>query len=225
MWRKMLLVVFGIAIFTVERVSAAESWKLPLDESNWSSIKVPGTLENAYSIGNGLLTVRSDKSASFRYFELPTALRNPKLVNWRWRVESFSSVSRQGEKGRDDRPLAVHLWFNDTGGGSLFGGVASIFGYPKVGHLLTYVWGAEDAAGSIIRNPYYAKGRVIVLVGQNAPTGQWRSVQRDIARDFKAAFGSAGGVPSLRYIAVSADNDDLGGRSFAALKSLSIVLP
>ncbi|MEM6482343.1 MAG: DUF3047 domain-containing protein, partial [Pseudomonadota bacterium] len=108
---------------------------------------------------------------------------------------------------------------------SLFGVVGSALGYPKVGHLMTYVWGAEEASGSVLRNPYYSKGRVIVLVGQNAPTGEWRSVRRDIARDFSAAFGTTADLTSLRYIAVSADNDDHGGQSVATVAALSLVTP
>ena len=82
MLRKLLLVVLGCTVFITEEASAADTWALPFDESSWHTVKVPGTAENAYSISNGSLTVRADKSASFRYVELPRDLQDAILVGF-----------------------------------------------------------------------------------------------------------------------------------------------
>ena len=222
-----LSIVAAVSAFlwSQETAQAVERWVLPLEDGVWRSIKVPGEPENTFRFGDDVITVQSDDSVSFRYVELPPALTTPSHVNWRWRVDSHSALAQQSVKGRDDRPLAVHLWFDDTAGGSLFGGLGSVLGYPNVGHLLTYVWGAQEQAGSVLANPHYAKGRVIVLVGPDGTTGHWQTVRRDIADDFKAAFGRRPDLKTLRYIAVSADSDDLDGYSRASLQSLAILTP
>ena len=205
--------------------SAAERWSLPAGQQGWRILKVPGVAANRFRVQEQVLEIQSAGSASFRYLELPSALTQPTQVSWDWRVEQHSPLSTQTAAGQDDRPLAVHIWFEDTTDGSLFGTLGTLFGYPKVGRLMTYVWGAEEPAGSILPNPHYAKGKVFVLVGDDGRKGQWQTVRRDIAQDYQRAFGQQPDLKSLRYVAVSADSDDLNGYSTAAIRALSFISP
>lgn len=86
----------------------------------------------------------------------------PKL-QWQWRVDRDISATDLSAKGKDDRPAAVHLWFEDKSA-SASGALGSLVGKPCVGYLMTYVLGGKQRAGSVIRNPYFPKkGMVIVL--------------------------------------------------------------
>ncbi|MEM7597962.1 MAG: DUF3047 domain-containing protein [Pseudomonadota bacterium] len=219
----------GLTLLTVlslpQAPSASEGWQLPLEAAGWRTLKVPGARENQFVLRGDALQVISDGSVSFRYTELPRGVVAPAQLSWRWRVDRHSPLSSQAQKGRDDRPLAVHVWFDTEGRASLFGNLASLAGRPKVGHLLTYVWGATEPAGTVLANPYYDKGRVIVVVGAEGRTGEWVEVRRNIVGDYRRAFGMSPDMSALRYIAISADTDDLAGHSSAFVRALAFRLP
>ena len=220
----LLLCLFSL-IMAVRPVFASEDWVLPMEAAAWRTLTVPGARENQFVQTGDAMRVISDNSVSFRYTELSRAIDYPAQLSWRWRVDSHPPLASQAQKGRDDRPLAVHVWFDTDGRASLFGNLAAVMGRPKVGHLLSYVWGATEPAGSVLPNPYYDKGRVIVVVGRDGRTGQWHKVRRDIAADYARDFGTTPDMSALRYIAVSADTDDLAGRSSAAVRALAFRAP
>lgn len=204
---------------------AAEQWTVPITQDTWRELKVPGVARNQFVVHGDAFQIQSNASVSFRYFKIPKHREAPAQISWNWRVDAHSPVASQTTAGRDDRPLAVHIWFDDAAEKTLFGGIGTLLGYPKVGHLLTYVWGAKEPAGSVLPNPHYDKGKIIVLVGDDGSTGQWRTIKRDIRRDYHRAFGIAPDLTRLRYIAISADNDDLGGHSTAAVRAVAFHRP
>ena len=73
---------------------------------------------------------------------------------------------------------------------------------------LCYVWGTAQAAGESGWNAYTDRLRMIVVDSGNAHVGQWRDVVRDVAADFRAAFGDP--VPTISGVAVGADTDNSG---------------
>ena len=55
--------------------------------------------------------------------------------------------------------------------------------------------------------------------------GQWVSHQRDVAADFKQAFGrenGRNGLPALEGILVGADSDNAGGQSLAYVGDITL---
>ena len=64
---------------------------------------------------------------------------------------------------------------------------------------------------------------MVVVDSGNAHAGQWREVVRDVAADFRAAFGSP--VPMISGIAVAADTDNTGGKVEARFGDLSFEAP
>ena len=210
-----------MALFQAKGLQASEGWTVSLGASAWQTLKVPGVRENQFVLQGDTLQVISESSASFRFVEIPRNVRVPSHVSWRWRVDTHSPLSSQAQKGRDDRPLAIHVWFDTEGKSSLLSNLASVVGRPKVGHLLTYVWGATEPAETVLTNPYYDKGRVIIVVGQDGRKGQWHEVRRNIVADYQQAFGVSPDMSKLRYLAISADTDDLMGQSTAAVRAVT----
>ena len=202
--------------FAVERVD------LSLLSPHWRTLHLPGTPRNQFQTDGSILEVHSDASASFRYIELDAQNFVTSEISWTWRVDSHAPFVSQTLKGFDDRPLAVHIWFDDTKDGQLFGAFGSVLGYPRIGHLLTYVWGAAEPAGSVLPNPHFERGTIFVVVGADGKAGEWSTVRRNIAQDYERAFGRKPDLSTLRYVAVSADSDDQNGRSQGAIRSLSL---
>jgi hypothetical protein len=71
---------------------------------------------------------------------------------------------------------------------------------------LMYVWDASAPVGSVIVNPRSDRVRKIVLDSGPAGLMRWREHRRDLAADFRLAFGEAPGA--LRSMALMTDSDN-----------------
>lgn len=203
--------------------AAAASQDLLAGKGNWKVLKVGSKPKTRFALNKGVLDISADKSVAFLYREInPLRSTMPKL-QWQWRVDRDIPATDLSAKGKDDRPAAVHLWFEDKSA-SVSGALSSLLGKPRVGYLMTYVWGGKQRAGSIIKNPYFPdKGMVIVLRDSRAKTGTWEMETRDIAADFRAAFGIAPKLSDLRHVSVSADTEDTRTSSRSSIRKFRIV--
>lgn len=79
---------------------------------------------------------------------------------------------------------------------------------------LCYVWDATLAPETLQSNAYTARVRVIVVNSGEQRLGQWVGHDRDLAADFKRAFGEeSSSLPPLQAVLVGGDSDNTGGRS------------
>ena len=90
---------------------------------------------------------------------------------------------------------------------------------------LCWVWGGPEAAGSFIDNAFSRRVRYVVLRTAADASGTWLEERRDIAADFRRAFGDEwpaknAGLPPLTAVLVGADADNTGGSSVAHIADL-----
>ncbi|WP_350335782.1 DUF3047 domain-containing protein [Coralliovum pocilloporae] len=216
------LVALSFILILADRGIAAGVGRLDHAPETWEELTLPGKKANETRFSDAMIEIQSDRSVSFRYATLNGQQQDARSIAWDWRVDQQGPITEQTRKGGDDRSLALHLWFRDQDNASLFGSIGSLFGYPRVGHLITYVWGAKEAAGTILPNPHYDKGVVIVLKGPDAEPGQWQREKRSIDQDFLASFGIPLPDSGLHHIALSADTDDTGSRSRGSFRSIRL---
>jgi len=194
--------------------------------ARWQVLDIPGKAVTRFTAaGDGVIAVDARDSVGFLYrqaAEMPGAGR---YLTWHWCVEAAPPATDLSIKGMDDRPLAVHVWFNDKddadSGWELKTRLGAwLFGRPLPGKMLTYVWGGTETRGTRLRNPYREKaGSIVVLRSGNSRPGEWYTETVDIAADFEAAFGYRPGRPD--YVAISADTDDKGGASAGVVAGLT----
>jgi hypothetical protein len=219
---------FGLFIVVVCLAGSTAFAELLESRNSWKELHVPNRPAAKFSFkhtreGPGGLTVETDKSVAFLYREVTgEASQFPRSLAWRWRLELAFTHTDLSTKGKDDRPLAIHLWFSDPDQPSVFGVLGWVFGYPHITHTLTYVLGGNHRPGSVVTNPYYDNGAILVLRGKAVATGRWYTEMRNIERDIKASFPSMPMMKTLKYIAISADTDDAGGASLARIKDLRL---
>ncbi len=215
MTRRLLAIL--VAIVLVRPAGAAD---LLADPGAWEKLTVDDAPAADFAFGDGgTLRVEADGAVAFLYRPVDGA---PHRIAWDWRVDDGIAATDPAAKGEDDRPIAVHLWF-DTGDRrkTLYGDLARLLGYPTVTHGITYVWGATRAEGGIVANPYYERGRILVLRRSAGPSAGWVTERRAITADLARAFPKADiGPADLAYVVVSADTDDQGGRSRARIRNL-----
>jgi hypothetical protein len=87
---------------------------------------------------------------------------------------------------------------------------------------LCYVWDNTHAPGHTAWSAYSERVRLIVLQRGGSAVGRWVTESRDVATDFRAAFGTA--APAITGIAVGADTDQTGERVVAHFGDLSFGL-
>ena len=196
---------------------------------------VPTTRFDITPIDNRqVLRLQTDASYGNLVHALPgIALAPGTQLRWSWRLEQPLLNADLRQKRGDDSPLKVCLLFDmplarlslvDRGVLSL---ARSVSGEKLPSATLCYVWDNLLPAGTVLNNAYTSRVRMIVLDSGNKRLGQWVSHQRDVAADFKRAFGSDGdksseGLPALDGVLVGADSDTAGGQSLAYVGDITL---
>lgn len=170
------------------------------------------------SHGTTALRIEVDGSASSLVFSIPPALRDARVLRWRWRAESLPARADPGVRAGDDFAARVYVMFDyptdRLGVGDRLGlRIARALHGPSVpAAAICYVWHARAGDTEVFDSPYTS--RVRMIVARAGPAGTWHAEQRDLERDFRLAFGAeyGPGTAPLAAIAVAADGDQTGAR-------------
>ena len=217
-------VALGAAILMGGAAAVMAKGPSLIGEGPWKLIKLRGKDVTRFEVENDReMRVEAKGAVGFYYTKLSDIGDDKVMLQWRWRVDRQIPATDQARKGGDDRAIAVHLWFDDDESGSLFGKLGSLLGYPRVGHLMTYVWGGVRDANTVMANPYYDKGAIIIVRnGKAGGKGDWQLEKRDVVADYARAFGQKPDLSKLRYLAISADTDDTGTVSSARVADVAL---
>ena len=185
-----------------------------LKSAGWKALKLTdGPPAEFAGKEDGAIEVITRGGTSMLYRNVETLAADKPLLNWRWRVDETTPPTDQTVKGKDDRPLALHLWFRSTKGHRpglferLGRSIGRALGTPVPGKAITYIWGGTNPVGEKLTNPYFdPDGILIVLRDSDEALGTWREERIDYAADFEEAFGYP--APTPRFIVLSADSDD-----------------
>ncbi|MBP1682138.1 MAG: hypothetical protein H6Q35_2477 [Proteobacteria bacterium] len=189
--------------------------------AGWVTQSLPGVdRENRFDLiseqGSTVLRVVSDRSSSSLAYALRVDPAATPLLKWRWRISGALAGSDLREKAGDDYAARVYVLFDlpverlSIGDRLKISAARLLHGANIPAAALCYVWGSKQAAGETGWNPYSDRVRMIVVDSGNAHAGQWREVVRDVAADFRAAFGDP--VPQITAVALGADTDNTAER-------------
>lgn len=135
------------------------------------------------------------------------------VLTWRWRIGDAVEGSDLYRRSGDDFPARVYVLFDYDVARLPFAQrwklrlARLIYGHQVPGAALCYVPAARVARETIAPNAY--TGRVRMLVVDDATrVGEWRTFERNVVRDFLAAFGEP--APRIVAIAIAIDTDDTG---------------
>lgn len=136
--------------------------------------------------------------------------REAGVISWRWKVDRVLDAARFGTKEGDDFAARVYvsfelppeqLTFEERArlelARLLYGDVPSA--------AICYVWDNRAAPATSIWSPWAERVRLIVLRSGSGEAGRWVEERRDVAADFRAAFGRE--PPRLSGIAAGSDTD------------------
>lgn len=187
----------------------------PWRELTLARLKAPrfALVEDA---GTTVLRVTSDAAAGTLAHPLHLdAARRPRLA-WRWKVDRVVEHANLATRDGDDFAARVYVFF-DVPASEL--PVAArirltlarlLYGAELPSAALCYVWDNTHPTGTSVWSAYTDRVRIVVLESGAARAGEWVEEGRDVAADYRAAFGARGALPPVSGIAAGNDTDQTG---------------
>lgn len=141
-------------------------------------------------------------------------IREFPVLRWRWKVAGPVKSADMMTKEGDDYAARVYVMFDYPLDKLSFGTrtkikiAESVYGQKIPTAALNYVWDNRYPIGTIQFNAYTDRARMIVMESGSARAGQWITETRDLAADFRAAFGDD--PPDIVGVALATDTDNTG---------------
>lgn len=146
---------------------------------------------------------------------------------WLWRVDAPLVSADMTTKAGDDYAARVYLSFKvapevlGLGTRAKLALARSIYGDQVPDAALNYVWDNRQPVGTLMPNAYTDRTRMLVLRSGAGDAGGWVMERRDVAEDFKRAFGD---LPAqLTGLALASDTDNTGERARAGFAEFRFV--
>ena len=195
----------------------------PLTQRTWSEQRLPGKRPTVYRHARKgtttLVHARPEKSASLWRHTLIERTQAPRQLSFSWWVPALMHEATVGERDLDDAPARVVLAFDgdharlSPRNNMLFELAHTLSGERPPFATLMYVWDAKAPVGSVIVNGRTDRIRKIVVDSGPSKLRQWRVHQRNVAEDFRRAFGEDPGP--LMAVAYMTDSDNTQSASEA----------
>ena len=177
--------------------------------------------------GREAVRVTADKSYGNLVHDWPATAPMPQRLRWAWRLQQPNSAEDLRHKSGDDTPVKVCLSFElPLDRVPFFERQLLLLARARAHQnlpaaTLCWVWGGAEAKGAMIVNPFTARVRYVVLRNAQDASGVWFEESRDIAADFRRAFGDESPeVPPLTAFIVGGDADNTGSHTVAHVAAL-----
>jgi hypothetical protein len=167
--------------------------------------------------GRTVLRGVANGSASAYVARLKPVVAVPATLSWRWKTDGLVPGADNRDKKREDAPLRVMLAF-DGDRSTLpeveqkrFKRAKSIAGKELPYAMLMYIWSDQVTVESIIPSAHTSQVKMLVVASGASGLGKWQSVRRNVAEDYRRAYGAEPG-PVLG-VAVMTDTDNTGKKA------------
>jgi len=188
----------------------------PQATEGWRPLALPGKKLTKYSWtekdGRPALEATSDRSASIWRKRLDPAIAGVGEVGFSWWVQSLIPGANVSDIDHEDAVARVIFGFaGDVDKLPLktrmkFELAQALTGEAPPYATLMYVWDSKLPVGTVVINPRSDRIRKIVVDSGPAELRRWREHRRNLAEDFRLAFGEAPGA--LTSMAVMTDSDN-----------------
>jgi hypothetical protein len=164
--------------------------------------------------GRTVLRARAVASTSGLIRRVRVDPRVHPILSWRWKVINLPAKGDLATKDGDDFSARIYLTFDldpatlPLGDRLKLSLARTIWGHQLPAAALCYVWDGRAPVDTIAPNAYTDRVRMVVADSGGAELGRWVARERDIAADFRRAFGIE--PPPIAGVIVSADTDNTG---------------
>ncbi len=175
----------------------------------------------AYSLvkDDGVVVVRADSESSssglIRKIEIDP--EQFPVIKWRWKAAGVYEKGDVTRKKGDDYPARIYVTFKydptklSAWDRTKYKAAKMIHGqYPPQG-AINYIWASKAPVGTVVPNPYTDKVKMIVVESGKDKLGTWVEESRNIADDYRKAFGHS--PPPISGIGIMTDTDNTGEKT------------
>lgn len=191
--------------------------------AHWEKFRIPLKLDTQYryvQTDSGVaLEARAEKSASALQRRVDIDPTRHSQLEWRWRVDQPVEGADKKRADREDSPARLVIAFagdrdkldmEDRANMRL---AKALTGHDMPYATLMYVWSNRYAPETLIANPRTSRVQMIVVEGGPECVGRWGEFKRDVAADFRRAFGEEPGRIIGVGVMTDADNTQTSARS------------
>lgn len=201
------------------RVVGVPSGKIPLTNFSMADID-----------GRKVLRVATSKSYANLVHDMPLGATAEGLrLKWRWRLDDALQGADLHTRQGDDSPLKVCVLFDmplEKLGlieRNLLRMARSASSEKLPSATLCYMWDEKLNPATLLSNAYTSRVRMIVVTSGHQHLGQWIVQSRNLAADFRQAFGAESDtLPPMLAILVGGDADNTGGHSLGYVDDIQL---
>jgi hypothetical protein len=166
--------------------------------------------------GITVLRVHSNAAAGTAAQSLDIDPSRRPVLAWRWKVDRVVQAADLATKRGDDFAARVYVFFDvparelPLGARVKLAFARLLYGEALPGAALCYVWDNRHPVGTSAWSAFTDRVRVVVLENGAARVGGWVDERRDVAEDYRAAFGAGAPLPRVSGVAAGNDTDQTG---------------
>ena len=178
-----------------------EDGKLPKAWQIWrvtpQKNKTQYTLKNYQ--GRTVLHASADVAASGLVLPLKPRPASYQMLSWEWKAMNLIADADNQESSKDDAPLRIVVAFDGDKtklplrDQMVFEMAKIISGHDMPYASLMYVWSSKNPLETVIPSPRSSRIKMIVVNSGSDQLGVWQKHQRDLSKDYQAAFNSPPG--------------------------------
>ena len=177
--------------------------------------------------GKTVLSANSKTSASGLAVKLRPRQANNLMLQWEWKATNPIVNADNADGYADDAPLRILVAFDGNKSKlplkekMTFEMANLISGQEMPYATLMYIWSGKSPVDTIITNAHTSRIKMIVVDSGWDNLGQWHQHQRDLAADYKRAYGEAPG--EVIGIALLTDTDNTKSEARAYYGDIELV--
>jgi hypothetical protein len=170
--------------------------------------------------GKTVLSANSKTSASGLAVKLRPRQASNLLLQWEWKALNPIINADNADGYTDDAPLRILVAFDGNKSKlplkekMTFEMANLISGQEMPYATLMYIWSGKSPVETIITNAHTSRIKMIVVDSGWDNLGQWHKHQRDLAADYKRAYGEAPGEVIGIALLTDTDNTKSETRAF-----------
>jgi len=162
--------------------------------------------------GRTVLAANSKTSASGLAVKLRPRSAQNLWLQWEWKAVGAMPQADNADSQRDDAPLRLLVAFDGNKSKlslkeKLTFEMANLISGQEMPYAtVMYIWSGKNAANTVLNNAHTSRVKMIVVDSGWDNLGEWRKHERDLAADYKLAYGETPG--NVIGIALLTDTDN-----------------
>jgi hypothetical protein len=162
--------------------------------------------------GRTVLAANSKTSASGLAVKLRPRSAQSLLLQWEWKAVGAMPQADNADSQHDDAPLRLLVAFDGNKSKlslkeKLTFEMANLISGQEMPYAtVMYIWSGKNAANTVLNNAHTSRVKMIVVDSGWDNLGEWRKHERDLASDYKLAYGETPG--NVIGIALLTDTDN-----------------